>query len=274
MIEDLRGAVRHKNLVVGATIVAGLALTGLLAPALAPFSPYAQDLSETFQPPSARHFFGTDDFGRDELSRVLYGARLSLLEISVAVSLTIFVGVPLGLLAGYFGGFTDTAVMWVMDILYAFPGIVLMILLVSTLGPSLLDTLVAISVFSVPVYTRLTRNLTLKLKRMEFVEAAQALGAGTPRILWHHILRNAYGPILIQASVSAGETILVASGLSFLGLGAQPPSAEWGTMLGEGRKFLGAATHLSTFPGLAITLGAIGFNLLGDGLRDKLDPKF
>ena len=238
MTRSLAAAVRYKNLVAGATLVALLLLTGLLAPVLAPFSPYAQNLSATFQAPSATHPFGTDDFGRDVFSRVLYGARLSLLEISVAVSLTVLVGVPLGLFAGYFGGFTDSAVMWVMDILYAFPGIVLMILLVATLGPSLFDTLVAISVFSVPVYTRLTRNLTLKLKRMEFVEAAQALGAGTPRILFHHILRNAYGPILIQASVSAGETILVASGLSFLGLGAQPPSAEWGTMLGEGRRFL------------------------------------
>ena len=262
---------RHKNLLIGGTLVSLLLLTGLFAPLLAPYSPYAQNLSAVFQTPSSAHFFGTDDFGRDVFSRVLYGAQLSLLEISVAVSLTVAIGVPLGLFAGYFGGFTDTAVMWIMDILYAFPGIVLMILLVATLGPGLLDTLVAIAVFSIPVYTRLTRNLTLKLKRLEFVEAAQALGASTPRILFHHILRNAYGPILIQASVSAGETILVASGLSFLGLGAQPPSAEWGTMLGEGRKFLGAATHLATFPGLAITLAAIGFNLLGDGLRDILD---
>jgi glutathione transport system permease protein len=255
-------------------LVAALLLAGLLAPVLAPFDPYAQNLAETFVPPSLQHPFGTDDFGRDLLSRVLFGARLSLLEIAVAVSLTVCAGVPLGLIAGYFGGVVDSIVMWTMDILYAFPGIVLMILLVATLGPSLFDTLVAISIFSIPVYTRLTRNLTMKLKHMEFVEAARASGAGPIRILLNHILRNAYVPVLIQASVSAGETILIASGLSFLGLGAQPPSAEWGTMLGEGRRFLGAATYLSAFPGLAITLAAIGFNLLGDGLRDRLDPRF
>ncbi|MBE7157526.1 MAG: ABC transporter permease [Rhodospirillales bacterium] len=265
---------KHLNLTVGAALVTILLVAGLLAPLLAPFDPYGQNLNDPFAPPSWHHWLGTDDFGRDVFSRILYGARLSLLEIAVAVSLTVCIGVPVGLVAGYFGGSLDSLIMWCMDILYAFPGIVLMILLVATLGPSLLDTLVAIAIFSVPVYTRLTRNLTMKLKRMEFVEAAQASGAGTTRILLNHILRNAYVPILIQGSVSAGETILTASGLSFLGLGAQPPSAEWGTMLGSGRQFLGAATYLSAFPGLAITLAAIGFNLLGDGLRDKLDPRF
>ncbi len=264
---------RFKNLAAGLLIVSALLFAGLFAPVLAPYNPYQQDLSATFQSPSAHHWFGTDDFGRDVFSRVLFGARLSLLEIAVSVALAVSVGVTLGLIAGYWGGFLDQAIMWLMDLLYAFPGIVLMILLVATLGVGLLNTLIAIALFAVPVYSRLTRNLTLTVKRMEFVEAAQSLGAGTGRILFHHILRNAYAPLLIQASVSAGETILTASGLSFLGLGAQPPSAEWGTMLSEGRRFLGMSTHLSFFPGLAITAAAIGFNLLGDGLRDKLDPK-
>ncbi len=266
--------IRYKNLTIGATLVGLLLLAGLLAPLFAPHDPYSQDLAVTFQGPSWLHLFGTDDYGRDVFSRVLYGARLSLLEIGVSVSLAVLVGVSLGLLAGYFGGLADQVILWFTDVLYAFPGIVLMILLVALLGPGLLNTLVAISLFSVPVYTRLTRNLTLTLKRREFVEAAHSLGASTWRILIHHILRNAFVPILIQATVSAGETILTASGLSFLGLGAQPPAAEWGTMMGEGRKFLGVATHLSFFPGMAITLAAIGFNLLGDGLRDKLDPRF
>ncbi|HEX4167215.1 MAG TPA: ABC transporter permease [Bryobacteraceae bacterium] len=265
---------RFKNLTAGCLIVCGLLLLGLLAPVIAPHNPYQQDLSATFQAPSAHHWFGTDDFGRDVFSRVLFGARLSLLEISFSVALAVLLGVTLGLIAGYWGGLADQGIMWLMDLLYAFPGIVLMILLVATLGVGLLNSLIAIALFSVPVYCRLTRNLTVTLKRMEFVEAAQSMGAGSWRILIHHILRNAFAPLLIQATVSAGETILTASGLSFLGLGAQPPSAEWGTMLSEGRRFLGMSTHLSFFPGLAITIAAIGFNLLGDGLRDRLDPKF
>ncbi len=265
---------RFRNLAIGLSIVSALVVLGLFAPLFAPYDPYLQNLSATFQPPSIHHLFGTDDFGRDVLSRVLYGARLSLLEVAVSVSLAVLFGVTLGLLAGYWGGLIDQAIMWCMDLLYAFPGIVLMILLVATLGVGLFNTLVAIALFAVPVYCRLTRNLTLTIKRMEYVEAAQSLGAGTARILFHHILRNAFVPLLIQATVSAGETILIASGLSFLGLGAQPPSAEWGAMLGEGRKFLGMSSHLAFFPGLAITVAAVGFNLLGDGLRDKLDPKF
>jgi glutathione transport system permease protein len=265
---------RYRNLAIGGSIVLVLLLTGLLAPLLAPHNPYEQNLSITFQPPGAAHLFGTDEYGRDMFSRVIYGARLSLLEITASVGMSLAIGVPLGLFAGYVGGFTDQAVLWLIDILYAFPGIVLAILIVAILGPGLFDTLVAISIFTIPVYTRLARNLTLSLKQMEYVEAARALGAGPWRIVFSHILRNAAVPLLVQATLTAGDVVLTASGLSFLGLGAQPPLAEWGAMMAEGRNFLGVATYLTLFPGAAITVTALGLNLLGDGLRDRFDPRF
>jgi glutathione transport system permease protein len=265
---------QYRNLVLGASIVLVLLFAGLLAPLLAPYDPYAQNLAITFHPPGFAHLFGTDEYGRDMFSRVLYGARLSQLEITVSVSMALAIGVPLGMISGYMGGLPDQVILWVIDLLYAFPGIVLAILIVAILGPGLFDCLVAISIFAIPVYTRLARNLTLSLKRMEYVEAARALGAGPWRIIFYHILRNAAVPILVQATLTAGDVVLTASGLSFLGLGAQPPLAEWGAMMAEGRNFLGVATYLTFFPGIAITLTALGLNLLGDGLRDRLDPRF
>ncbi len=264
----------YRNLATGASLVAVVVFAGLFAPWLAPHNPYHQDLAITFQPPSPAHWFGTDEYGRDMLSRVLYGARLSLLEIVTSVGMSLAVGVPLGLLAGYIGGLTDAAIVWMSDILYAFPGIVLAILIVAILGPGFFDSLLAISVFSIPAYTRLARNLTLTLKGMEYTEAARALGAGAPRILVQHILRNAALPIVVQATLTAGNVVLAASGLSFLGLGAQPPLTEWGAMMADGRNYLGVATYLTVSPGVAITLTALGLNLLGDGLRDRLDPRF
>jgi ABC-type dipeptide/oligopeptide/nickel transport system permease subunit len=265
---------KYQNFVLGASVVAVLFLAGLLAPVIAPYNPYAQNLAITFQPPGLAHLFGTDEYGRDMFSRVLYGARLSQLEIVVSVGMALAIGVPLGMVSGYVGGFADQAILWFVDLLYAFPGIVLAILIVAILGPGLFDSLIAISIFAIPVYTRLARNLTLSLKRMEYIEAARALGAGPGRILFHHILRNAAIPILVQSTLTAGDVVLTASGLSFLGLGAQPPLAEWGAMMAEGRNFLGVATYLTFFPGAAITLTALGLNLLGDGLRDRLDPRF
>jgi ABC-type dipeptide/oligopeptide/nickel transport system permease subunit len=270
----LPSLLQYRNLVLGASIVLVLLLTGLLAPLLAPYDPYAQNLSITFHPPSFAHLFGTDEYGRDMFSRVLYGARLSQLEIIVSVGMALVIGVPLGMFSGYMGGLTDQGILWFIDLLYAFPGIVLAILIVAILGPGLFDSLVAISIFAIPVYTRLARNLTLSLKRMEYIEAARALGAGPWRILYHHILRNAAVPILVQATLTAGDVVLTASGLSFLGLGAQPPLAEWGAMMAQGRNFLGVATYLTFYPGAAITVTALGLNLLGDGLRDRLDPRF
>jgi ABC-type dipeptide/oligopeptide/nickel transport system permease subunit len=265
---------RYRNLALGGSIVLVLVMVGLLAPLLAPHDPYAQNLAETFLSPGPAHLFGTDEYGRDMFSRVLYGARLSLLEITVSVGMSLSVGVPLGMISGYLGGFIDHAILWLVDILYAFPGIVLAILIVAILGPGLLDSLVAISIFAIPLYTRLARNLARSLKHMEYTEAARALGAGPWRIILHHILRNATAPILVQATFTAGDVVLTASGLSFLGLGAQPPLAEWGAMMADGRNFLGVATYLTLFPGAVITLTALGLNLLGDGLRDRFDPRF
>jgi len=270
----MRSLFRYRNFTLGCVVVLALLVCGLFAPLLAHQDPYVQNLSRTFQPPSAAHFFGSDQYGRDVFARIVYGTRWALFEVVMSVGMSLLLGVPLGLAAGFFGSRIDNTIMWATDILYAFPGIVLAILLVAMLGPSLFNTLLAISIFSVPVYTRLTRNLTHTLKQMEFSEAAYALGAGPWRILFTHILRNAFVPLLIQATLTAGEIILSASGLSFLGLGAQPPAAEWGAMMSEGRNFLGVATHLSLFPGLVITVSALGFNMFGDGLRDILDPKF
>jgi ABC-type dipeptide/oligopeptide/nickel transport system permease subunit len=265
---------RYQNLVIGAALVLLVVFAGVFAPWLAPHNPYHQDLSITFQSPDVQHLFGTDAYGRDMLSRVLYGGRLSLLEILISVGMSLAIGVPLGLFSGYAGGMVDAAILWTTDLLYAFPGIVLAILIVAILGPGFFDSLLAISVFSIPAYTRLSRNLTLSIKGMEYTEAARALGASTPRILVQHILRNAAMPLLVQATLTAGDVVLTASGLSFLGLGAQPPLTEWGAMMADGRNYLGIATYLTLFPGVAITLTALGLNLLGDGMRDRLDPKF
>ena len=221
----LPALLQYRNLTLGAGLVLVLFCAGLLAPLLAPYNPYAQNLSVTFHPPSLAHLLGTDEYGRDMFSRVLYGARLSQLEIAVSVGMALAIGVPLGMLAGYAGGLTDQVILWFIDLLYAFPGIVLAILIVAILGPGLFDSLVAISIFSIPVYTRLARNLTLSLKRMEYIDAARALGAGPWRIVFSHILRNATVPILVQATLTAGDVVLTASGIKFFWVSAR--SRRW-----------------------------------------------
>ncbi len=264
---------RRLNLAIGAALVALLLATGLLAPLLAPHDPYLQDLGNALLPPSTDNPLGTDQLGRDLLSRLLYGARLSLIEVALGVGMAMAAGVPLGLAAGWFGGPIDETISWALNVLFAFPGIVLAILLVSVLGAGLFNLLLAIAIFSVPVYGRLTRNLTLALKSMDFTEGAQAIGAAPARILLNHILRNALPPLIVQATLTAGAVILSAASLSFLGLGVQPPLPEWGAMMSTGRDLLGENTTLSLFPGLAIAVAVLGFNLLGDGLRDLLDPR-
>jgi glutathione transport system permease protein len=251
-----------------------LVLVGLSAPWISPFDPLEQDLTRSLLPPGGEHLFGTDQYGRDVLSRVLHGTLLALLEIVLGVGMSVLLGVPLGLAAGYFGGRIDRALSWFMDLLFAFPGIVLAILIVSLLGVGLFNMLLAIAIFSIPVYGRLTRNLTLGLKQMDYTDAARALGAPDWVIMIRHILRNALAPLMVQATLTAGAVVLTAASLSFLGLGVQPPTPEWGAMVSNGRNFLGVATYLSLFPGLAITFAVMGFNLLGDGLRDVLDPRF
>lgn len=271
--QTLRWIGAHRSIALGGALISVIVLAALFAPLVAPADPYAQDLIATMEPPSWAHPFGTDDNGRDIFARVVYGARISLLEVLLSVGLAMVVGVPLGILAGMSGRYVDQAIMWAMDILFAFPGIVLSILIVSVLGTSLANLMIAIAIFSVPVYSRLSRNLTLGLKSMDYVEAAVSLGISTRRIMTHYILRNAIAPIIVQSTLTAGTVILSAASLSFLGLGAQPPLPEWGAMMSDGRNYLGLNIWMSLFPGLAIMITVLGFNILGDGLRDLLDPR-
>lgn len=263
----------NANVVIGGILIGIIVLMAILAPWIAGADPYAIDLRNLLQPPSWEHPFGTDDNGRDIFARVIYGAQYSLLEVALSVAIATAVGVPLGIIAGMGGRWLDEIIMWVMDVLFAFPGIVLAILIVSILGPSLFNLMIAIALFAIPVYARLARNLTLGLKQMEFIEAAQALGVPQYRILLHYILRNSVGPIIVQSTLTAGTVILTAASLSFLGLGAQPPIPEWGAMMSQGRNYLGVNIWMSLFPGLAIMITVLGFNILGDGLRDLLDPR-
>ncbi|HWJ87451.1 MAG TPA: ABC transporter permease [Pelagibacterium sp.] len=263
----------HANIVIGGILVGAICLVAALAPWIAGADPYAINLTNLLQPPSWEHPFGTDDNGRDIFARVIYGAQYSLLEVALSVSIATVVGVPLGIIAGMSGRMVDEVIMWFMDVLFAFPGIVLAILIVSILGPGLFNLMIAIALFAIPVYARLARNLTLGLKQMEFIEAARALGVPQTRILVHYILRNSFGPIIVQSTLTAGTVILTAASLSFLGLGAQPPIPEWGAMMSQGRNYLGVNIWMSLFPGLAIMVTVLGFNILGDGLRDLLDPR-
>jgi glutathione transport system permease protein len=273
VIRTLRWLGANRSIALGCCLIGFIVIAAVFAPWIAPADPYVQDLLATMEPPSFAHPFGTDDNGRDIFARVVYGARISLVEVVLSVGLAVLVGVPLGIVSGMSGRYVDQAIMWTMDILFAFPGIVLAILIVSVLGTSLVNLLIAIAVFSVPVYARLSRNLTLGLKSMEYVEAAHSLGISQRRIMSHYILRNAIGPIIVQATLTAGTVILSAASLSFLGLGAQPPLPEWGAMMSDGRNYLGLNIWMSLFPGLAIMITVLGFNILGDGLRDLLDPR-
>lgn len=273
VLHCLRWLGRHPSILIGGLLVSLIVFCAIFAPLLTTANPYEQDLLNTMLPPSWQYPFGTDDSGRDIFARVIYGARISLLEVTLGVGLAVITGVPLGILSGMAGKRTDTVIMWCMDVLFAFPGIVLAILIVSILGSSLINLLVAIAIFSIPVYARLARNLTLGLRSMDYVEAAVSLGLRRWRVMTHYILPNAIGPIIVQSTLTAGTVILSAASLSFLGLGAQPPLPEWGAMMSSGRNYLGVNIYMSLFPGIAIMITVLGFNILGDGLRDLLDPR-
>jgi peptide/nickel transport system permease protein len=264
---------RNRLALVGGGILTFFLLTAAGAPLLAPADPLVQDLYHRLSPPSYEHPFGTDDFGRDVLSRVIYGSRISLRIGVVAVLIALVVGSSIGLVAGYWGGKIDQVLMRIMDLLLAFPSILLAIGIVAVLGPGLENAMLAIGTVAVPQYARLVRGSVLTIREQEYVAAARALGAGDVRIVLYAVLPNCLTPLIVQSTLGLATAILDAAGLSFLGLGAQPPLPEWGAMLNGGRELVLSAPWVLTFPGLAIFLNVLAFNLLGDGLRDALDPR-
>jgi peptide/nickel transport system permease protein len=257
---------------VGAAIVVTAVLAAILGPAIVPFDPSDQELALRLSGPTGMHWFGLDELGRDIFARVLAGARISLLVGLVVVGVSSTVGIALGAIAGYFGGRIDEAISRVMDILLAFPGLLLAIAMVAVLGPSLTNVILALALIGWVGYARLVRGQVLRAREFEFVQAARALGATTPRILTRHIVPTALPAVTVQATLGMGGAILAEASLSFLGLGVQPPTPSWGTMLSYGKAHLLEAPHLTIFPGIAIAVLVLGFNFLGDGLRDALDP--
>jgi peptide/nickel transport system permease protein len=258
---------------VGGFIVALAIAAALAGPLLSPYDPSAQELSRRLERPSAEHPFGLDELGRDILARILAGARISLLVGLAVVGVSSIVGMALGSIAGYFGGAVDDAISRVIDVMMAFPGILLAIALVAVLRPSLANVVLALSVIGWVGYARLVRGQALRAREFEFVQAARALGAGSSRIVVRHILPTALPAVVVQATLGMAGAIIAEAALSFLGLGVQPPTPSWGTMLDAGRSHLLDAPHLTIFPGLAIAILVLGFNFLGDGLRDRIDPK-
>lgn len=248
-------------------------LTALLAPVLAPYAPDRIDLSSELAPPSPAHFFGAGENGIDVLTHVLHGARVSLLVSVFAVALSGLVGVTLGGLAGYSGGWVDEVLMRVVDVLLAFPGILLALFITAVLGPGLSNVVFALSFTGWTGYARLARGQVLTLREREYVQAARALGSGPGRILFHHLLPNAAGPLLVQATFALPGAILAEASLSFLGLGVPPGTPSWGALVDQGTQYLLVAPHVALFPGAALALTVLGFNLLGDALRDALDPR-
>jgi len=258
----------------GAILTIALILVALAAPLISPFDPNSQDTFRRLEPPSKQHPLGLDDLGRDVLSRILWGARVSLRVGFSVVFLASIIGITLGAMAGYFGGAVDTVVMRITDILLAFPGILLAIALVAVLGPSINNVILALATIGWVGYARLVRGQVLKVREMEFVTAAKALGARSPRVIVRHVLPNVINPVIVMATLGLAGAILAEAALSFLGLGVQPPTPSWGAMLTAGRRYLGLANHLAIYPGIAIMLAVMGLNFLGDGLIDALDPKY
>lgn len=265
---------RDRSAVAGLFIVIALAVAAVASVWLAPWAAVTgQNLEEALQPPSWKHWMGTDQFGRDVALRVLYGARISLFVGFVAVAIGMSIGLVLGTSSGYFGGKWDTFVMRITDIMLAFPFLLLALAITAALGPSLQNALLALGIASFPSYTRLVRGNVLSLREEGYVDAAKVAGAGANRIMFRHLMPNLFGTLIVYGTLRVSTAILAEAGLSYLGLGAQPPTPTWGGMLSEGRDYILFFEWLPLFPGLAILLTVTGFNLLGDGLRDALDPK-
>jgi peptide/nickel transport system permease protein len=264
---------RHRSAMAGLLVIIALMVIATFAPWLAPHRPEIQNLPNRLAPPgSPGHVLGTDELGRDMLSRLLYGSRISLAIGIIVVLVAVGIGVPAGALAGYNPRY-DSVIMRLTDLMLSFPGILLALVIIAVLGPGLENAMLAVGLFSVPVFVRITRASILSVRELEYVSAARAAGARDVRILFRHILPNCLAPLLVQATFRVATSILTAASLSFIGLGAQPPSPEWGAMLATGRVNLYIAPHVTLYPGLAIFVTVLAFNLLGDGLRDVLDPR-
>ena len=264
---------RSRNVMAGAIALAVVCALVALAPQISPYEPTQQFRRHRLQPPNAEFLLGTDNLGRDILTRILYGGQVSLQVGIVSVAIGATLGTLLGLIAGYSGGWIDTLIMRFIDMMLAFPGILLALVIIAVLGRNLQNVMIAVGLSSIPVYTRVVRGSTLALKQVDFIIAAQALGGAAPRIMTRHILPNVLAPIIVVATNGVAGAIIAGAALSFLGLGQQPPDPEWGLMLNEGREFIRVAAWVTTFPGLAIMVTVLSINLLGDGLRDILDPR-
>lgn len=271
--DSFRRLIRNRLAVFGAFVVALISFMAVFGPVITPYDPNGMDFTVRFASPSLAHPFGTDDFGRDILARIIYGARVSLLVGVVAVGLAATLGTTLGLLSGYGSRLLDEVIMRAMDVLYAFPAILLALAIMAALGRGVTNAMIAIGIVYIPIFARLTRGAVLGVRNQEFVVAARTLGAGDARILVQHILPNVLAPVIVETSLSLAFAILAEAALSFFGLGTQPPDPSWGRMLSEGRSFFRQSIWLAIFPGLAIMVTVMGFNFLGDGLRDALDPR-
>jgi len=264
---------KNRLALVGLVILVSLVLTAIFADLIAPYHYAEQDLASAFQGPSEKHIFGTDEFGRDIFSRVVYGSRISLEVGFIAVSIAVITGGIIGAVAGYYGGRLDNFMMRCMDVLLAIPQILLAIAIVAALGQGIANLMIAVGISSIPGYARIVRASVLSVKDQEFVEAARAAGSGDMRIIFKHIIPNVTAPIIVQATLGVALAILTAAGLSFIGLGIQPPTPEWGSMLSGGRGYIRDYWHMTMFPGIAIVVTIFALNVLGDGLRDALDPR-
>lgn len=272
-VGPVRRLSRNPGAGIGAVLLLALITVAVLAPALTSRDPLKISPQYALRPPGREFWFGTDQLGRDLFSRVVWGARISLRVGVIAVLISVGVGVPLGLAAGYYGGRLDLAVMRVIDLMLAFPGILLALVIVSILGPGLSNVMLAVGIYGIPSYARVVRSSVLVVREQPFVEAAQALGCSAARLIVRHVLPNVVAPIIVLSSLNVAGAILTTAALSFLGLGAQPPTPEWGALLNAGRDWIRDAWWLTTFPGLAIMVTVLAINMLGDGLRDVLDPQ-
>ena len=268
-----RKLVRRPLVVTAAAVVGAFVLVALAAPQLAPFDPVATNLLAMRKPPSAVHRLGTDEVGRDVLSRLIWGARASLLAGVIPVSLAVAVSIPLGLLSGYAGGWLDGVIMRVTDAMLSIPFLIVAIAMAAFLGPSLTNAMLAIGIAALPTFLRLARGTVLAIKTEDYVEAARALGCSRPRVAGRHILPNMLPPLLVQSSITVAAAIIAEASLSFLGLGQQPPAPSWGSMLNAAQRYLSQAPWMALYPGLAIFCIVMAVNVLGDGLRDALDPR-